>query len=233
MNFLNSQSEDTLSFLANPSEGFSEVIFAESPPEIVYRTSYGNSFYGFKTRSGEGHETANPEEAILNCEIYIDHLRIDGEILINSPTLLTEIDEIPLSLLNYRDEGYGLGPVFITDALSNLSFLSNRGIKFYTGSDRVILKIEKQTRMLLVIRDSWDLGGSLSWSIVHNYDNLNRTYEAYGADFSNLTEQQLLALDKNGMVEWIDVSAPETSESSSGGIMMTLEDTLEIVNSIV
>jgi len=108
-------------------------------------------------------------------------------------------------LLNYRDEGYGLGPVFITDALSNFSFLSNRGIKFYTGSEKVALKIEKQTRMLLVIRDNWDLGGSLSWSILHNYDNLNRTYDAYNADFSNLTEQQLLELDKNGITEWTDL----------------------------
>lgn len=171
--------------------------------KFVRYQSYTSSFYGWKLNPNLGYGESDPAFAYLYCDMYINYLKIDGKILINSLTYIGGADDT-LDNINYRDDGYGLGATFAVDGFNNLPYFSQRGIVWYTANrDNAgagwALKIREQTKMVLVVSDYWGhTDTSLTWSFAAGYkynpDPLIGSYtfkESVGEDISTYTDQDI------------------------------------------
>jgi len=183
--------------------------------KFLTRRSYTSSLYGWKTNVGLGYTQSDPAYCYLYSDIYINHLRIDGQVLINSLTNIGTFDDT-LDNMSYRDDGYGLGSVFIVDALNDISHFDDKGITFYTANydnagAGMVIKMREKTRMLLVFSDYWGQSdSSITWSLLAGYPAIghsaeNNDYhvinEALGVDFSSYTESQL-SNEVNAFIIW-------------------------------
>jgi hypothetical protein len=110
--------------------------------KIARYTSYGASFSPFSPY--------NPED--IEIALNINYLKIENQELILTPyNFLNFIGNNPNDV-NYRDDGYGLGPTNHIDALNSIDYFIKRNIVFYTHADYgFVIRLREKTRFIMTV----------------------------------------------------------------------------------
>lgn len=110
--------------------------------KIARYTSYGVSFSPFSPYDPDDIEIA----------LNINYLKIENQELILSPyNFLNFIGNNPNDV-NYRDDGYGLGPTNHIDALNSIDYFIKRNIVFYTHADYgFVIVLREKTRFIMTV----------------------------------------------------------------------------------